>query len=118
LCPISHIRTSNSTGWLHLGQGQMSGMSERIRIQPMAEHEYAVDVTEGTTQTRHRVVVPTDLLDDLGLAGADEETVVRESFAFLLDREPATSIYEEFPLDTVASRFPEFADELRTRLAG
>jgi hypothetical protein len=96
----------------------MSGMSERIRIQPMAEHEYAVDVTEGTTQTRHRVVVPTDLLDDLGLAGADEETVVRESFAFLLDREPATSIYEEFPLDTVASRFPEFADELRTRLAG
>jgi len=66
-------------------------MSERIRIQPLAEHEYAVDVTEGTTQTRHRVTVPI---------------------------EPATSIYEEFPLDTVASYFPDFPDELRTRLAG
>jgi hypothetical protein len=93
-------------------------MSEKIRIQHLAEHEYAVDVTEGTTHTRHRVVVPTELLDDLGLVDVDEERVVRESFAFLLDREPATSIYDEFPLDTVASRFPEFADELRTRLAG
>src|SRR3954451_14537438 len=93
-------------------------MSERIRIQPLAEHEYAVDVTEGTTQTRHRVIVPIDLLTDLGLSGADEQTVVRESIAFLLDREPAKSIYDELPLDTVASRFPDFADALRTRLAG
>jgi hypothetical protein len=92
-------------------------MSENIRIQPLAEHEYAVDVTEGTTQTRHRVVVPTDLLDDLGLVDADEERVVRESIAFLLEREPATSIYDEFPLDTVTSRFPDFVDELRSRLA-
>lgn len=95
----------------------MPDMSERIRIQTLADHEYAVEVTEGTTQTRHRVVVPVDLIDDLGLAGADEQTVVRESIAFLLEREPATSIYDEFPLDTVASRFPDFADELRTRLA-
>jgi hypothetical protein len=63
------------------------------------------------------VVVPTDLLDDLGLIDVDEQQVVRQSIEFLLEREPATSIYDEFPLDTVASRFPEFADELRTRLA-
>ena len=93
-------------------------MSEKIRIQPLADHEYAVDVTEGTTRTRHRVVVTPDLLDDLGLVDVDEERVVRESMLFLLDREPATSIYDEFPLDTVASRFPDFADELRARLAG
>lgn len=64
------------------------------------------------------MIVPEDLLTDLGLAGADEPTVVRESIAFLLDREPATSIYDEFPLDTLAGRFPDFADELRARLAG
>lgn len=92
-------------------------MSERIRIQTLAEHEYAVDVTEGTTRTRHRVIVPLELLDDLGLVGVDEQRVVRESIEFLLDREPATSIYEEFPLDTLASQFPDFADELRARLA-
>ena len=95
----------------------MPGMSERIRIQPLADHEYAVEVDEGTTHTRHRVIVPVDLLDDLGLVDVDEERVVRESIEFLLDREPATSIYDEFPLDTVASRFPEFPDELRARLS-
>src|SRR4051812_19351926 len=62
--------------------GRVSGMSEKIRIQPLAPHEYAVDVTEGTTHTRHRVVVPTELLDDLGLVDADEERVVRESIEF------------------------------------
>jgi RNA polymerase-interacting CarD/CdnL/TRCF family regulator len=92
-------------------------MSEKIRIQPLADHEYAVDVTEGTTHTRHRVMVPVELLDDLGLVDVDEQRVVRESIEFLLEREPATSIYDEFPLDTVASRFPDFADELRTRLS-
>ena len=93
-------------------------MTEKIQIQPLAEHEWAVDLTEGTSRTRHRVVVPTELLDDLGLVDADEELLVRESIAFLLEREPATSIYEEFPLDTVAAQFPDFADELRSRLAG
>ncbi|HEU5034470.1 MAG TPA: hypothetical protein VFT62_06905 [Mycobacteriales bacterium] len=93
-------------------------MSEKIRVQELAEHEYSVDVTEGTTRTRHRVVVPTELLDDLGLVGVDEHQVVHETIAFLLDREPGTSIDDEFPLDVVASRFPDFADELRTRLAG
>ena len=93
-------------------------MSENIQIQPMAEHEFAVEITEGTTHTRHRVVVPPDLLDDLGLVDVDEQRLVRESIQFLLEREPATSLYEEFPLDTVASRFPDFADDLRARLAG
>ena len=52
------------------------------------------------------------------MVDADEETVVRETFAFLLERQPVTSIDDEFPLDTVASRYPEFADDLRTRVAG
>ena len=48
-------------------------MSEKIQIQAMADHEYAVDVTEGTTHTRHRVIVPVDLLDDFGLSASDED---------------------------------------------
>jgi hypothetical protein len=95
----------------------VSVMSEKIRVQPLAAHEWAVDVTEGTTHTRHRVIVPDDLLDDLGLTGVDEAQVVRESIAFVLDREPATSLYDEFPLDTLAGRFPDFADEIRSRVA-
>jgi hypothetical protein len=64
------------------------------------------------------VRVPAELLDDLGLAGVDRELVVRESFAFLLEREPASSILGEFSLDVVPRYFPEFYDELRSRLEG
>lgn len=93
-------------------------MSERIVVKPLGPHEWAVDVTEGTTTTHHRVRVPEELLADLGVAGADEETAVAQSFHFLLDKEPATSIHEEFALDLIAEYFPDYPDELRTRLAG
>lgn len=93
-------------------------MSERIRISGLGEHVWAVDVTEGTLTTHHRVTVPADLVDDLGLVDVDERRLVEESFAFLLEREKATQIYDEFPLDVIAANFPEYADELRTRLAG
>jgi len=96
--------------------GNVSGMSEKIQVRILDAHTFAVDVTEGETRTHHRVVVPPELLDELGLFDTDEERLVRESFGFLLDRTPSTSIDEEFPLDTLASRYPDFADELRTRL--
>jgi bifunctional DNA-binding transcriptional regulator/antitoxin component of YhaV-PrlF toxin-antitoxin module len=93
-------------------------MSERIQAREMGPHEYAVTVTEGTLTTNHRVTVPEDLRADLGVAGADEQQLVTESFAFLLEKEPSTAIYEEFPLDVILDRFPDFADEIRARLAG
>lgn len=95
----------------------MTGMSEKIRVSLLSEHTYAVEVVEGTVLTHHRVSVPGDLLDDLGLVDVDEQQLVHETIEFLLEREPSTSIYEEFPLDTVASHFPDYAEEIRTRLA-
>jgi hypothetical protein len=43
---------------------------------------------------------------------------VRESFAFLLEREPAASILPEFSLAIISRYFPEYADELPDRLDG
>lgn len=79
---------------------------------------FGVRVVEGTTQTDHRVSAPDTVLERLGVAGAHPETVVRESFAFLLEREPATSILPEFALDAISRYFPEYPDELRLRLSG
>ncbi len=93
-------------------------MSERIRILPMAEHEFSVDVTEGPTTTTHRVTVPQDLRDDLGLPTVDEETLVAESFAFLLEKEKSTTILPEFPLDEIQNYFDDYLTSMRTRLAG
>lgn len=43
----------------------------------------------------------------------DVEELVRRTFAFLLAREPSTSILPDFTLSTVEHYFPEFAREFR-----
>lgn len=89
-----------------------------ITVTPMESDWFGVQVSEGTTVTSHRVRVPPTLLDDLGLSTADRDRIVRESFAFLLDREPASSILAEFSLADVPRYFPEFYEELRRRISG
>ena len=82
---------------------------------------FGVQIAEGKVETSHRVEVPEDLPERLGLVDAAEPDVmglVRESMEFLLEREPATSILEEFSLDDIARYFPEYYDELRTRISG
>ena len=41
---------------------------------------------------------------------------MRESFVFLLEREPASSIMSEFSLDVISRYFPEYVEELPERL--
>jgi hypothetical protein len=79
-----------------------------IAITPLGERAYEV-VIDGAS--RHRVTVPERFGDD------DLERVVRVSFEFLLEREPASSIMREFSLDVIARYFPEYEDELPRRLA-
>ena len=92
-------------------------MSE-ITITAMEPDHYGVQVREGDMTTSHRVFVPPAMLDDLGLIDVDKERVVRESIGFLLEREPASSIQREFALDDIPGFFPDYYDELQTRLAG
>ncbi|MCA1842200.1 MAG: hypothetical protein LC792_03235 [Actinobacteria bacterium] len=91
-------------------------MSE-IEVTPMGPGQFGVRVSEGHEATSHRVTVPESFLDELGLSGADHEEVVRQSFAFLLEREPATSIMDDFALPVIADHFPEYPQELPRRLA-
>ena len=88
-----------------------------MRVVPMAPGEFGVEVEEGDEVTGHKVRLPQAFLDDLLLAGVDEELIVRETFDFLLEREPATSILPEFSLADVSRYFPEFPEELQRRLA-
>lgn len=91
-------------------------MSE-ITVTEMAPGEFGVQVQEGDTTTSHRVRVPESFVDDLLLGDEDQARIVHESFAFLLEREPATSILSEFALPTITGYFPEYPDELRRRLS-
>lgn len=89
-----------------------------IRITAAGTHEFVVEVTEGEETTSHRVIVPETLLAGWGLEDSDAEAVVRESFNFLLEREPASSILPEFSLAIIPRYFPEYNDELPDRLGG
>lgn len=83
---------------------------------PSGPATFEVTVRQQGGRTSHRVTVPDGYLAGVGVAGADPAQVVRESFAFLLEREPATSIMGAFDLPTIARFFPEYPGELRRRL--
>jgi len=88
-----------------------------ITVTSAGPREFRVQVRDGEGETSHRVTVPERLIDELELASEDLEGVVRESFEFLLEREPAGSIMSEFSLDVISSYFPEYEDELPRRLS-
>jgi hypothetical protein len=85
-----------------------------IDITESGEHAYLVDLGG----TRHEVVVPGRLLTTLGLNTTDEPSLVRASFEFLLEREPATSILRRFDLDVIGRYFPEYLNVVGERMAG
>ena len=87
-----------------------------IDITPAGPNQFGVEVTDGEETTSHRVIVPPSLLADWGLEETDSEAVLRESFVFLLEREPASSILPEFSLAIIPRYFPEYSDELPERL--
>lgn len=88
-----------------------------IKISPLALRVFRVEVREGQRETTtHQVTVPERLGQRLELRD-DLERVVRESFRFLLEREPATSILAQFSLSDISRYFPEYPRELERRLS-
>lgn len=59
----------------------------------------------------HRVTVSQEELLRYG-QGRSVEELIRASFEFLLQREPASSILAEFELSTIERYFPEFEEEI------
>lgn len=87
-------------------------------ITEMDPGHFSVQVTEGDATSTHRLDLSDELITDLGVDDAEHYRIVEETFEFLLEREPHTSIMSEFTLADVTRYFPEFPDELRDRLGG
>ncbi len=87
-----------------------------ITITSRGAREYDVRVREPDGETSHRVTVPSELIEELGLPEDDLERVVHESFEFLLEREPASSILPEFALSDIKKYFDDYYDELARRV--
>jgi hypothetical protein len=88
-----------------------------IDVSSRDDGAFEVEVREGSTVTRHEVTVPDDLAAAAGLAPTDRAAFVRDSFRFLLEREPASSILGRFSLDVISHYFPEYPAEMVRRWA-
>ncbi len=90
-------------------------MPASIVVEKTREREYRVSVTEGGSQSVHRVTVHPDYHEELTGGTGTPEALVRRSFEFLLEREPKESILQEFDLKVISRYFPEYEREIRTR---
>ena len=89
-----------------------------ITIVDMEPGVFGVQVTEAKgVETSHRVRVPDDFGIEIGVPEVDPQLLIRETFSFLLDREPATSILQEFSLDEIDGYFPDYRSEIASRLS-
>jgi hypothetical protein len=79
-----------------------------------ADGTFQVQTPAGTS---HQVSVPAGFPARLGCSHVDPGELVRASFEFLLEREPATSILRQFSLDVISQYFPIYPAEIHARLS-
>lgn len=84
----------------------------QISVESSGGPVYRVVVTEGRNTTTHDVTVTPE--DAARYApGATPERLLEASFAFLLEREPASSILSRFALPVIERYFPEYPRVIR-----
>jgi len=76
--------------------------------------EWVVSV-QGPVMIQHRVRVTKPDLDRFS-EGRSAEELLEESFRFLLEHESNSSILSSFDLPLIGRYFPEYEQEIRTRL--
>ena len=86
-----------------------------IKVHHLSGDEYEVKVG-GVTQTTHRVTLRDADRQRLGRKDVSAERLIEESFRFLLEREPNTSILSSFELPLIGKYFSQYEREIRKRL--
>ncbi len=86
-----------------------------VRCAPAADgHRCEVDVVDAGSTTHHVVEVSSAELVRWGRGRAPDE-LVRDSFRFLLEREPRESILREFKLSIIKRYFPDYERAITRR---
>ena len=85
-----------------------------IEVKHATGDEWDISI-QGDVVTHHHVRVSAADLARFG-EGQPAERLLRESFQFLLEREPNTSILGSFDLSIIGQYFPEYEQEIRSRL--
>ncbi|MFF4340902.1 hypothetical protein ACFY00_13330 [Kitasatospora sp. NPDC001540] len=93
-------------------------MAVDIRVESLGDHEYLVRVADGAVEAATQVRVTDGVLERPGLAGGDEGRIVRETVAFLVERQPVIDIPPMIDLDDLADAYGDaYLEDLARRLA-
>ena len=89
----------------------------QIEVRKLTDHpETAFEVTvRSDTVTKHKVTLTQTYYEKLTAGAISPEALVEESFAFLLAREPNTSILSTFNLTVISRYFPEYEREINSK---
>lgn len=92
----------------------MSQLVEVACRQEAARWVCSVTVGDDAAATHHEVTVSRDLLAELRPGAEEPEELVRDSFEFMLQREPRESILRSFDLPVIGRYFPEWQAYVRS----
>ena len=86
----------------------LGSMAVKVRCATNGDgHRCDVDVSDGGSTSHHVVRVAAGDLERWG-KGRSVEELVRDSFRFLLEREPKESILKTFDLSVIKRYFPDY----------
>ena len=86
-----------------------------IKVHHLSGDQYEITV-DGATRTVHRVTLRETDRVRLGSKKISANELIEESFRFLLEREPNTSILLSFDLPVISRYFPEYENAIHKRL--
>ncbi|MDA1334507.1 MAG: hypothetical protein O2794_00630 [bacterium] len=88
-------------------------MSSRaqIDIDELSPGTYEVLVDNFVSTSSHQVQLKDETYEKLG-NGRSKEDFIRDSFRFLLEREPKENILKEFDMSVISTYFPEYESEI------
>ncbi len=83
-----------------------------IHIEAIDEETFRVRI-DGQTSTTHTVTLRREYYESLTGGRVEPETLIRESFEFILQKEPKTSILRSFDLPIIGHYFPDYEATIR-----
>jgi len=92
-------------------------MAAQIEIKKFDASHFRVRVVEGGSESSHQVTLSAKDCARLAGEASNAEQLIRESFQFLLEREPKESILARFDLSVISRYFPEYEREIKQKLS-
>lgn len=86
-----------------------------IAVRETGTGSYEVTVHASST-SQHSVRLSREYYLQLTAGQVSERALIEQSFQFLLEREPNTSILRRFELPVIGDYFPEYESEMQRRL--